>query len=185
MYGSVPAYRTLKEGVSDGPDATELNKNLIDLGYDPYSAITDDEDFSEATAAAVRRCRRPRGFGRRAKCSSAASSSPPVPGASRQSRSRSGQAAGRAAQKEPAFEDQGSKEPPSEKPAAKEPGSKKSSPKKPASKEPAGGAASKPPTPRKPGRSRPPQNRAPTKAPTNRARARAWWCSARPPPSSS
>jgi peptidoglycan hydrolase-like protein with peptidoglycan-binding domain len=55
MYGSVPAYRTLEQGVSDGPDVTELNENLIDLGYDPYGAIVDDEDFSEATAAAVRR----------------------------------------------------------------------------------------------------------------------------------
>jgi peptidoglycan hydrolase-like protein with peptidoglycan-binding domain len=55
MYGSVPAYRTLKEGVSDGPDVTELNQNLIDLGFDPYGAIADDESFSEATAAAVKR----------------------------------------------------------------------------------------------------------------------------------
>ncbi len=55
MYGSVPAYRTLKEGIGDGPDVTELNENLIDLGYDPYGAIADDEDFSAATAAAVRR----------------------------------------------------------------------------------------------------------------------------------
>ena len=61
MYGSVPAYRTLKEGVSDGPDVTELNENLIDLGFDPYGAIAasspqgDDESFGEATAAAVKR----------------------------------------------------------------------------------------------------------------------------------
>jgi peptidoglycan hydrolase-like protein with peptidoglycan-binding domain len=55
MYGSIPAYRTLKEGVSDGPDVTELNENLIDLGFDPYGAITDDETFGEATAAAVKR----------------------------------------------------------------------------------------------------------------------------------
>jgi peptidoglycan hydrolase-like protein with peptidoglycan-binding domain len=55
MYGSVPAYRTLKQGVSDGPDVTELNENLIDLGFDPYGAITDDESFGEATAAAVKR----------------------------------------------------------------------------------------------------------------------------------
>src|SRR5258708_5025602 len=46
MYGSVPAYRTLKEGVSAGPDVTELNENLVDLGYDPYGAIAEDEDFS-------------------------------------------------------------------------------------------------------------------------------------------
>jgi peptidoglycan hydrolase-like protein with peptidoglycan-binding domain len=55
MYGSVPAYRTLKQGVSDGPDITELNRNLIDLGFDPYGAITDQESFGEATAAAVKR----------------------------------------------------------------------------------------------------------------------------------
>jgi peptidoglycan hydrolase-like protein with peptidoglycan-binding domain len=55
MYGSVPAYRTLKQGVSDGPDVSELNENLIDLGFDPYGAIADDESFGEATAAAVKR----------------------------------------------------------------------------------------------------------------------------------
>src|SRR5438067_2097898 len=27
MYGSVPAYRALKEGASDGPDVRELNSN--------------------------------------------------------------------------------------------------------------------------------------------------------------
>jgi peptidoglycan hydrolase-like protein with peptidoglycan-binding domain len=62
MYGSVPAYRTLKEGVSDGPDVTQLNENLIDLGYDPYGAITDDEEFGEATAAAVRRWQKAEGL---------------------------------------------------------------------------------------------------------------------------
>jgi peptidoglycan hydrolase-like protein with peptidoglycan-binding domain len=55
MYGSVPAYRTLKQGVSDGPDVTELNQNLIDLGFDPYGTISDDESFGEATTAAVKR----------------------------------------------------------------------------------------------------------------------------------
>jgi peptidoglycan hydrolase-like protein with peptidoglycan-binding domain len=55
MYGSVPAYRALKEGVSDGPDVSELNQNLVALGYDPYGAISDDDHFGEATAAAVRR----------------------------------------------------------------------------------------------------------------------------------
>jgi peptidoglycan hydrolase-like protein with peptidoglycan-binding domain len=55
MYGAVPAYRTLKDGVSAGPDVSELNRNLIDLGFDPYGAITDVESFGEATAAAVKR----------------------------------------------------------------------------------------------------------------------------------
>jgi peptidoglycan hydrolase-like protein with peptidoglycan-binding domain len=55
FYGSLPAYRTLKEGVSDGPDVAELSENLIDLGYDPYGAIADLEAFGEATATAVKR----------------------------------------------------------------------------------------------------------------------------------
>jgi peptidoglycan hydrolase-like protein with peptidoglycan-binding domain len=62
MYGSVPAYRTLKQGVSDGPDVTELNQNLIDLGYDPYGAIGDDETFGETTAAAVKRWQKAEGL---------------------------------------------------------------------------------------------------------------------------
>jgi peptidoglycan hydrolase-like protein with peptidoglycan-binding domain len=62
MYGSVPAYRALKEGVSDGPDVAELNRNLIDLGYDPYGAITEDSRFGEATAAAVRRWQKAEGL---------------------------------------------------------------------------------------------------------------------------
>ena len=62
MYGSVPAYRALKQGVSDGPDVTELNQNLIDLGFDPYGAIADDESFDEATAAAVKRWQKAEGL---------------------------------------------------------------------------------------------------------------------------
>lgn len=54
MYGSVPAYRALKQGVSDGPDVAELNANLVALGFDPDAAISDDESFGEATTAAVR-----------------------------------------------------------------------------------------------------------------------------------
>jgi hypothetical protein len=55
MYGGVPAYRALHEGVGSGPDVTELNTNLIRLGFDPDGAITDDAEYGEATAAAVRR----------------------------------------------------------------------------------------------------------------------------------
>lgn len=68
MYGAVPAYRTLKQGVSDGPDVIELNENLIDLGFDPYGAITasspegDDESFDEATAVAVKRWQKAEGL---------------------------------------------------------------------------------------------------------------------------
>jgi membrane fusion protein, multidrug efflux system len=62
MYGSVPAYRALERGVSDGPDVIELNENLIDLGYDPYGAITDVESFGEATAVAVKRWQKAEGL---------------------------------------------------------------------------------------------------------------------------
>lgn len=62
MYGSVPAYRTLKEGVGDGRDVAQLNENLVALGYDPYGAIADYERFSEATAAAVRRWQKAEGL---------------------------------------------------------------------------------------------------------------------------
>ena len=62
MYGSVPAYRTLEESVGDGPDVTELNENLIDLGFDPYGAISDEESFGEATAAAVKRWQKAEGL---------------------------------------------------------------------------------------------------------------------------
>ncbi len=62
MYGSVPAYRALQEGVSDGPDVNELNTNLIALGYDPYGEIGDRNQFSAATAAAVRRMQKAYGL---------------------------------------------------------------------------------------------------------------------------
>jgi peptidoglycan hydrolase-like protein with peptidoglycan-binding domain len=68
MYGSVPAYRTLKQGVSDGPDVSELNENLIDLGFDPDGAIAasspegDEESFGEATAVAVKRWQKAAGL---------------------------------------------------------------------------------------------------------------------------
>ena len=39
MYGTVPAYRTLAKGVSNGPDVRQLNRNLKALGYDPYDEI--------------------------------------------------------------------------------------------------------------------------------------------------
>ncbi len=62
MFGSVPAYRTMKQGVSEGPDVAELNENLIDLGYDPYGAIGDVEAYDEATAAAVKRWQKVEGL---------------------------------------------------------------------------------------------------------------------------
>ncbi len=51
MYGAVPAYRTLREGVTEGRDVEQLERNLAALGYEPGTV---DEDFTWETAAAVR-----------------------------------------------------------------------------------------------------------------------------------
>jgi membrane fusion protein, multidrug efflux system len=51
MYGAVPAYRTLAEGVGDGVDVEELERNLAALGYAPGTV---DEHFDWRTAGAVR-----------------------------------------------------------------------------------------------------------------------------------
>jgi peptidoglycan hydrolase-like protein with peptidoglycan-binding domain len=50
MYGAVPAYRTLAEGVAKGKDVEQLERNLESLGYSP--GVVDDH-FTYATAAAV------------------------------------------------------------------------------------------------------------------------------------
>jgi hypothetical protein len=50
MYGSTPAYRTLKVGVADGPDVEQLEANLAALGL--YPGIV-DEEFTSTTASAV------------------------------------------------------------------------------------------------------------------------------------
>ena len=50
MYGAVPAYRTLAEGVSDGKDVDQLERNLAALGYSPGTV---DDVFTYSTAAAV------------------------------------------------------------------------------------------------------------------------------------
>ena len=51
MYGAVPAYRTLAEGVTEGKDVEQLERNLAALGYEPGAV---DEEFTGTTAAAVR-----------------------------------------------------------------------------------------------------------------------------------
>jgi peptidoglycan hydrolase-like protein with peptidoglycan-binding domain len=51
MYGATPAYRTLKDGVADGPDVEQLEANLAALGFYPGTV---DEEFTSTTAEAVR-----------------------------------------------------------------------------------------------------------------------------------
>lgn len=51
MYGSTPAYRSLKQDVADGPDVEQLEANLAALGF--YPGVV-DEEFTSTTADAVR-----------------------------------------------------------------------------------------------------------------------------------
>jgi peptidoglycan hydrolase-like protein with peptidoglycan-binding domain len=53
MYGKVPAYRELADGVSDGPDVKQLESNLAALGFDDGGAMSVDNSFTSTTAAAV------------------------------------------------------------------------------------------------------------------------------------
>ncbi|MEW9533434.1 efflux RND transporter periplasmic adaptor subunit [Microbispora sp. NPDC049125] len=51
MYGTLPLYRALQQGVSDGPDVRQLERNLKALGYG--DEMTVDDHFSYATRLAV------------------------------------------------------------------------------------------------------------------------------------
>ncbi len=55
LEGSTPAYRTLREGVDEGPDVTQLEAALVSLGYDPDGTVTVDEDFTGNTENMVER----------------------------------------------------------------------------------------------------------------------------------
>src|ERR1700689_1967919 len=52
MNGSTPAYRNLDASDLTGPDVYELNKNLVDLGYDPDGIVVDDT-WQTATTAVI------------------------------------------------------------------------------------------------------------------------------------
>jgi hypothetical protein len=52
LYGPLPAYRELAEGVSAGPDVLQLERNLAALGMRPGRV---DQQFTAATTAAIRR----------------------------------------------------------------------------------------------------------------------------------
>jgi hypothetical protein len=52
MDGSTPAYRDLTASDYTGPDIYELNRNLVDLGYDPDGIVIDDT-WQAATTAGV------------------------------------------------------------------------------------------------------------------------------------
>ncbi|WP_214412585.1 efflux RND transporter periplasmic adaptor subunit [Sphaerisporangium fuscum] len=60
MYGRLPLYRELREGVSDGPDVEQLERNLKALGYGEY--LTVDDHFSYATYLTVKEWQDDRGL---------------------------------------------------------------------------------------------------------------------------
>lgn len=52
LDGRTPAYRDLKSSDSDGPDIIELNRNLVELGYNP-DEIDVESHWQSATTAGV------------------------------------------------------------------------------------------------------------------------------------
>jgi peptidoglycan hydrolase-like protein with peptidoglycan-binding domain len=62
FYGDRPAWRTLSQGVSDGPDVKQLEENLLALGYANASNLTADGHFTWADAAAIKRWQKAMGL---------------------------------------------------------------------------------------------------------------------------
>jgi peptidoglycan hydrolase-like protein with peptidoglycan-binding domain len=60
MYGTMPMYRGLSEGVRDGTDVEQLERNLAALGYG--DSMTVDGHFTAATAKAVENWQDDRGL---------------------------------------------------------------------------------------------------------------------------
>jgi peptidoglycan hydrolase-like protein with peptidoglycan-binding domain len=60
LYGSIPAYRAFSAGMSDGSDVGQLTRDLIALGYG--AGLTQGNQYSSATAAAVERWQRALGL---------------------------------------------------------------------------------------------------------------------------
>ena len=55
MTGRVPAWRPMLPGISNGPDVSELEKNLIAQGYAAGLFSTPSDEFTWATSVAVER----------------------------------------------------------------------------------------------------------------------------------
>ena len=62
VSGTRPFWRTLEQGMSDGPDVTQLEQALIDFGFG--SGVTVDAKFTRATAVAVKAWQKSLGLAR-------------------------------------------------------------------------------------------------------------------------
>lgn len=54
FFGTVPMYRELSTSADDGPDIRQLEENLVALGFATEDELTIDEEYTSATASAVR-----------------------------------------------------------------------------------------------------------------------------------
>jgi hypothetical protein len=55
LFGTRPMYRTFTSGITDGPDVTQLEENLVALGMATTSTLTVDDTFTSATTTAIKR----------------------------------------------------------------------------------------------------------------------------------
>ena len=62
LYGSVPQFRALSVDTEAGADITQLEQNLVALGFDPDGAVTVDDTFDAATADLVQAWEEALGF---------------------------------------------------------------------------------------------------------------------------
>jgi peptidoglycan hydrolase-like protein with peptidoglycan-binding domain len=62
FYGARPAWRSLSIGASDGPDVTQLQQNLIALGYATTGNLAADGHFGWTTVTAVQRWQKAMGL---------------------------------------------------------------------------------------------------------------------------
>ena len=55
LFGARPMWRDLGPDVGDGPDVRQLEENLVALGHATASSLAVDDDWTDATTAAVKR----------------------------------------------------------------------------------------------------------------------------------
>jgi peptidoglycan hydrolase-like protein with peptidoglycan-binding domain len=62
LFGDRPMWRRLSSGVDKGEDVRQLEENLVALGFADPAKMTVDDEYTSATAAAVKRWQKARGL---------------------------------------------------------------------------------------------------------------------------